>query len=302
MAENSFRHYCPAGCTALVSIAFLFIDPFSHLSSITKISERFWNRHGVYPCTSFFIYLIGIHNMKTKPIYLEDPYLKEMQASILQVIPEKEGVYRIILDQTIFYPMGGGQPTDQGVFIFADGSKGEVYQVLLKEGEINHYVKKPSPPHQGEKIKGVINWERRYKNMQVHSAGHIIDFSMFLLGYSPSILHPLKGDHGKKPYVLYSGSIGKDIKQELQKKIDELIANNLKFSWGFEPLEMIEKEAIYLQPGLPKNKPLRALKLEGVGTVADGGTIVESTGEVANILIVSIEDNGKETSIHYEIT
>lgn len=240
--------------------------------------------------------------MKTKPIYLQDPYLKEMQASILQVIPEKEGVYRIILDQTIFYPMGGGQPTDQGVFIFADGSKGDVYQVLLKEGEINHYVKKSSPPQQSEKIKGIINWERRYKNMQVHSAGHIIDFAMFLLGYSPSILHPLKGDHGKKPYVLYSGSIGKDIKQELQKKIDELIANDLKFSWGFEPLEVIEKEAIYLQPGLPQNKPLRALKLEGIGTVADGGTIVGRTGEVANILIVSIEDTGKETTIHYEIS
>ena len=69
--------------------------------------------------------------MKTEPIYLDDPYRKEMVGRIIDVIPEKEGVWRLILDKTVFYPMGGGQPTDQGTFLFPDGSQGEVYQVLL---------------------------------------------------------------------------------------------------------------------------------------------------------------------------
>ena len=55
--------------------------------------------------------------MKTKPTYLDDPYVKEMTAQVIDVIQEREGVWRLILDQTVFYPMGGGQPTDQGKFI-----------------------------------------------------------------------------------------------------------------------------------------------------------------------------------------
>jgi len=227
--------------------------------------------------------------------------MKEMTSHILDVIPEKEGVYRLILAETVFYPMGGGQPTDQGIFLFPDGSQGVVYQVLLKDDEINHYVKTPFCPKIGMEVKGCIDWERRYKNMRVHSAGHVLDFSMYLLGLSPHLLHPTKCDHGKKPFVLYQGIIEKDIKDELQRKCDELIAKNISFSWNFELLENIEKEAIYLQPGLPKNKPLRALKLDGVGVVANGGTIVTSTKEVGNITITGIEIADGNTCVKYQV-
>ncbi len=240
--------------------------------------------------------------MKTQPIYLEDPYLKFIEAQIMDVIPEKDDIYRIILDQTVFYPMGGGQPTDQGILTFEDGAKGEVYQVLMKEGEINHYVKADFSPEPGQKVHGTINWERRYKNMKVHSAGHIVDFAVFLLGYSPTPLHPLKGDHGKKPFVLYSGTIDSSVKDKIQEKANELIQRNLKFSWSFELLDELQKEAIYLQPGLPVNKPLRALRLEGVGTVADAGTIVASTGEVESVTVLSVESSGQETKIRYVVS
>ncbi len=224
-----------------------------------------------------------------------------MKALIIDVTQEKEGVWRLILDETIFYPMGGGQPTDQGKMIFPDGSQGEVYQVLVKDGEITHYVKTSIHAAPGMEVNGTIDWERRYRNMRVHSAGHVIDFSMYLLGYSPIPLHPKKGDHGKKPFVLYQGVIGKDIKEELQKKSDELIAKSMNFSWNFDLLENLENEAIYLQPGLPQNKPLRALKLDGVGLVADGGTIVASTQEVGKISITDIEIADGNTCIKYQV-
>ncbi len=239
--------------------------------------------------------------MKTKPLYLEDPYLQEIDATILDILPEKEGVYRLILDQTVFYPMGGGQPTDQGTLCFSDGSTAEVYQVLLKDGEINHYVKTTHVPHPNETVHGTIDWPRRHKHMKLHTAGHIIDFALYLLGYSPSQLTPQKADHGKKPFILYLGILPKDIKQELQDKVDQLVAQNIPFSWSFEPLEKLEQEALYLQPGLPKNKPLRALRLQGVGTVADGGTILASTYEVGKVVILSIVEDGKETVIRYQI-
>ncbi|OGE19055.1 hypothetical protein A3J19_05050 [Candidatus Daviesbacteria bacterium RIFCSPLOWO2_02_FULL_41_8] len=249
--------------------------------------------------------------MKTKPLYLDDSYLKEMDADVLEVLPEGEGVFRLILDQTVFYPMGGGQATDQGK-LEADNWSGEVYQVLNKQsllsrklenrdGEIWHFIKTSGTPAVGAKVHGSINWDRRYKNMKLHSAGHIIDFAMFLLGLSPKILVPLKADHNKNPHIIYQGTLEEDIKQKLEDRTNELVAKNLKLTWYFQPLEDLQKEAIYLIPGLPTNKPLRTLKLEGVGAVADGGTQVKTTGEVGKINIESIEKEDGLTIIRYSI-
>ena len=239
--------------------------------------------------------------MQTTAQYLEDPYIKNIEATIVEILPEKEGVLKIVLNTTIFYPMGGGQPTDQGTLTFPDGTTGEVYQVLFKDGVIFHYVKTKTAPNVGQNVQGAIDWDRRYRNMRVHSAAHVIDFALFLLGYSPSPLHPLKGDHGKKPFIIYSGTLPKDIRVELQQKTDELIAKNMRFSWCFEPLEVLQKEAIYLQPGLPQNKPLRTLRLEGVGAVADGGTIVASTGEVGRVTVLPLETVEGTTRIPYAV-
>ncbi len=239
--------------------------------------------------------------MKTDPIYLQEPYETHMEGQILTVIADQPGVWRLILDRTVFYPMGGGQPTDQGKITFTDGTEADVFQVQLKDGEINHFVKMGREPQPGEQVKGSIDWDRRYKHMRLHSAGHVVDFALHLLGYSPNRLKPLKGDHGKKPVITYGGTIEEDFKAALQTKTDELLNKNLKFSWGFKPLEEIQKNAIYLQPGLPANKPLRALSLEGVGTVADGGTIVKSTEEIGKITITAIETKEGNTLIKYVI-
>ncbi len=193
--------------------------------------------------------------MKTQQLYLEDSYLKEMDAEILDVQSEGEGRYRVILDKTVFYPMGGGQATDQGKL---EGEySAEVYQVLNKDGEIWHFVKSSTTPSVGMKVHGVINWDRRYKNMKLHSAGHIVDFAMYVLGYSPKNLIPIKADHDKNPHIVYEGILDEDIKQKLEDKANELIDKNLEISWYFQPLEDLQKEAIYLQPNLPTNKPLR---------------------------------------------
>jgi Ser-tRNA(Ala) deacylase AlaX len=238
--------------------------------------------------------------MQTKQLYLDDSYLKEMEAVILEVQPETENKWKVILDQTVFYPMGGGQPTDQGSFT-NDNWKVEVYLVMMKDGEIWHYLNSPTPPKVGDKIHGTINWDRRYKNMRVHSAGHIIDFAMHVLGYSPKPLLPTKGDHGKKSFIIYQGSLNEDIKQELEDKSNELIEKDLKFSCLFQPLEDLQKEAIYLQPGLPTDKPLRTLRLESVGAVADGGTQIHSAREVGKITIPNIETKEGKTIVHYQV-
>ena len=238
--------------------------------------------------------------MKTQLLYLDDSYLQEVDTRVLEVVSEGSNQYRILLDKTIFYPMGGGQPTDQGKLTAKDW-QGNVYQVMTKDGEVWHYLKSPLAPKIGDSIHGIIDWDRRYKNMKIHSAGHIIDFAMHLLGYSPKQLSPLKADHGKKPFILYQGDVNEDIKQKLADKSNELITKNLKFSWLFQPYEDLQKEAIYLQPGLPTNKPLRTLRLETVGAVADGGTQVHKTSEVDKIIINSIDTGNGNTIVSYSL-
>lgn len=238
--------------------------------------------------------------MRTKPLYLNDSYLKEMDTQVLEAIPEGTNQYRLVLKNTVFYPMGGGQPTDQGKLIAKDW-QANVYHVTMKNGEIWHYLKTPIAPKVGDTVHGTIDWNRRYKNMRIHSAGHVVDFAMYLLDYSPKQLSPLKADHGKKAFIIYQGVLNEDIKEKLEEKTNELVDKNLNFSWVFQPLEELQKEAIYLQPGLPKDKPLRTLRLETVGAVADGGTQVHATKEVGKITVDTIETQNGQTIIHYSL-
>ena len=135
-----------------------------------------------------------------------------MDAAILETIPESDKRWQMILDKTVFYPMGGGQPTDQG-FLNTDNWTGKVYQVLQKGDKIIHYVETDHPPVVGTTIKGTIDWDRRYRHMRLHSAAHVTDFALFLLGYSPSPLMPLKGDSGKKPVIWYQGILERDFRE-----------------------------------------------------------------------------------------
>ena len=137
--------------------------------------------------------------------------------------------------------------------------------------------------------------------MKVHSAGHIIDFALFMLDYSPTRLVPQKGDHGKKPFIMYKGTLDSDIKEELQNKVNQMVNDDMKFSWEMNATDVLKNISIYLQPGLPENKPLRSLSLENVGTVADGGTIIKSTSEVGSILIDKIESENGNTIVYYSI-
>jgi Ser-tRNA(Ala) deacylase AlaX len=236
----------------------------------------------------------------TTSLYMQDAYLKEMEATIVEVTKETDNRWLIVLDKTIFYPRGGGQSTDQGV-LFTDNWKAKVSQALQKEDRIVHYVEGNQPPSIGTVVRGTLDWDRRYLHMRLHSAGHVVDFALYLLGLSPSPLMPLKGDHGKKPVICYQGIIEKDFREDLEKKANELVTQNLPFLTRFVSHEELEQEAIYLQPGLPKNKPLRLLTLKGVGSVADGGTQVHSTAEVGKISILPIEKKEGMTYIQYRL-
>ena len=108
--------------------------------------------------------------METEKLYYKDPYLREFFAEVLSCDPAGDG-WRVVLDQTAFYPEGGGQPADHGVLKTADG-EAQITDVHEKNGVIFHTCGKPLKI--GEAVTGVIDWPRRFDHMQQHSGEHII--------------------------------------------------------------------------------------------------------------------------------
>ena len=107
--------------------------------------------------------------MMTKLLYLSDSYLKEFEANVLEV--SEQGHVR--LDCTAFYPGGGGQPFDLGTIQYAD-NKCAVIKITRQNELIWHVVDGVYTPSVGQTVKGIIDWELRYKLMRTHTAMHIL--------------------------------------------------------------------------------------------------------------------------------
>jgi Ser-tRNA(Ala) deacylase AlaX len=105
----------------------------------------------------------------TKRLYWQDPYRKEFDASILAV----EG-NEVVLDQTCFYPQGGGQVSDTGTI----DSTRVVHVDDRGDSGITHILEKPFQHKVGDAVHGVIDWDKRYRTMRLHSVSHILYYLM----------------------------------------------------------------------------------------------------------------------------
>ena len=145
--------------------------------------------------------------MKTKQIYYEDPYKKELDSKVLSAQPTGN-LTNVILDQTIFYPEGGGQPSDRGTL-----GKAKVEYVRYSNGEIIHQVE--GDIKENEQVKCILDWNWRYKYMKIHSAGHLLHDVLMTMATN---LIPAKGGHGKKAFIEYTGEFDPAIKENLEYK------------------------------------------------------------------------------------
>lgn len=108
--------------------------------------------------------------METQKLYYQDPTLREFPATVLSCEAAGE-VWKVVLDQTAFYPEGGGQPADHGVLKTAGGEI-PVTDVHEKSGTVIHTCAAPVEP--GTVVTGVLDWARRFDHMQQHSGEHIL--------------------------------------------------------------------------------------------------------------------------------
>jgi misacylated tRNA(Ala) deacylase len=224
----------------------------------------------------------------TKALFLVDSYLKESEAAVVSV---KDGKY-VVLDQTIFYAKGGGQPNDTGKMI----KDNEVYSVVYVgkfSGEISHEVDRAGL-QVGDKVRLVLNWERRYRLMRSHTAAHVL---AALLNRGTGAL--ITGNQLEEDHVRFDFSLEKFDRTLLElylARANELFETDVPVKW----YELPKKEAMKI-PGvvkmaeaLPPDLPvLRIVEIVGVDRQADGGTHVKSLKEIGKVGLVKTENKGK---------
>ncbi len=228
--------------------------------------------------------------MQTKQVYYEDPYKTELEAKILSVNPQGN-LTNVILDQTIFYPGGGGQPSDRGTI-----GNAKVEYVRFQNGEIVHQVK--GEVKEGETVKTAIDWNYRYKYMKIHSAGHLLHDVLMKMVKN---LTPTKGGHGKKAFIEYQGATNPTIKEKLEQEVNEIAQQGLEIVTKETTYEELAKECQFLPTNLPKDKPLRMIKIGNFPPMPDGGVQVKNTKEIGKIWIANITSQNGITNIRYGV-
>ncbi len=224
----------------------------------------------------------------TKALFLVDSYLKESDA---QVVAVNEGKF-VVLDQTIFYAKGGGQPNDTGKII--KGS--EVYNVVYVgkfSGEISHEVDRVGL-QVGDKVHLVLDWERRYKLMRSHTAAHVVA-SLLNQGTGALITgNQLDVDHIRFDFNLET--FDRQVLEAYLEKANRLFGTDVQVKWYELPREEamkipgVVKMAGAFPPDLPS---LRIVEIVGVDKQADGGTHVGNLREVGHVELLKTENKGK---------
>ncbi|MAE13096.1 alanyl-tRNA editing protein AlaX [Candidatus Woesearchaeota archaeon] len=221
-------------------------------------------------------------------LYMDDSYLKEFDATVLSVTDDKF----VVLDQTAFYPNGGGQPHDEGVFI----CNNEEYPVVFVgkfSGKISHEVSKPGLK-EGDKIKGKINWERRYTFMRMHTAAHIVSA---ILHKQHNVLITGNQISPEKTRIDYNmEEFDKEKMKEYLAEADTAAKQNQDVTISYLDREeaLKDPDMVKLAGALPPAvKQLRIVTIGDIDKQADGGTHVKNTQEIGTITFLKAENKGK---------
>lgn len=240
--------------------------------------------------------------MQNIPVYLKDSYLKELNTSVSKVL-DGDGRFGVVLDDTVFYPEGGGQPCDQGT-IQSDFGTLHVNEVKLKNGEIVHFGKLDGNLEKGQDVQCEIDWDRRYRHMIIHTAGHLIDEALYILELSPDVISPVKASHSRRAYIEYvktKDALPENLGKVLSEEIEKLRKDKLPIHIEFVSKDSIKDKARWLPPKLPTDKPLRIVSFGDNKGIPDGGTLSKNTSEIPPVKITDIDVDGDCVTVKYSI-
>jgi Ser-tRNA(Ala) deacylase AlaX len=246
----------------------------------------------------------------TGALYLKDSYLKECEAIVKAV---KEERY-VVLDKTIFYPKGGGQPCDTGKLITVSGLEFRVLEATKKDGEILHEIEPQEQDARlttqdtrlktGDRVKCVLDWERRYKLMRMHTAAHV--FAGTLNSQLNALITGNQLDVDKTRFDFDLENFDRETFNEFVKKTNGLLQQDIELRIYYLPREeaMNIPGVVKLAAALPPSiSELRIVDIPGIDIQADGGTHVKNLKEVGQIELLKLENKGKNNRrIYFTLT
>ncbi|HIS57669.1 MAG: alanyl-tRNA editing protein [Lachnospiraceae bacterium] len=226
--------------------------------------------------------------MKTKRLYETAPYQKSMEAVVKECRIEEKT--KLILDQTVFYPEGGGQPGDQGwLYLQAEEADGETEKVRVldtqeEDGMIVHMV--DHPVAFGTKVRGEIDWETRYGYMQNHTGEHMVSGCVHKkYGYDNVGFHM-----GKDAVVIdFNGELNWDQLQEIEEEVNRGVDENVPVAVTYPSEE--ELSEIPYRSKKEIQGQVRIVTISGYDICACCGIHVAATAEVQMVKILSVQNH-----------
>jgi misacylated tRNA(Ala) deacylase len=230
----------------------------------------------------------------TKKLYWEQPYSKEFTAKIVG----SEGP-RVELDQTLFYPRGGGVSCDTGVLA------GVKVMETSKDGDrILHTLESPPSFAVGQTVTGRIDWDRRHRLMRMHTAGHLLS-ALFYSG-AKCLITGNQIDVEKSRMDFSLEVFDRTQIEGFVKQANKLIANDaLVKSYFLDRSEALKiPDMVKLAEAAPPvEAQLRIVEISGVDRQADGGLHVAQLKEIGRIELLKLENKGKTNRrLYYDVT
>ena len=226
--------------------------------------------------------------MSTFELYYSHPYKTDFEADIISIdaCDTKENTYKVILNQTLFFPEAGGQSCDKGEILIGDISATVESVQIDKDGIISHYIYSSSPLNitnlVNTKIKGKIDWNHRFSNMQQHSGEHI--FSGIVhekYGYDNVGFH--LSDNSVT--MDYNGYLTPDEAYEIEALVNKVIADNVDVTCSFPSDTELENIDYRCKGELSGD--VRIVEIKGVDTCACCCPHVAKTGEIGLLKVIS---------------
>lgn len=237
--------------------------------------------------------------MNSLPEYYDDTYKFSSEAKVLSVSCDERGKY-LVLDRTIFYPQGGGQPSDVGC-LRGEGLDVEIYTVRAVENEIRHYTKSEEAEHAiGMVMQLSIDAEKRVLHAKLHTSGHLI--SNVVESLYPH-LQAVKGHHfPNEAYVEFFSKrplLAVDI-EEINKHLNEVIDKNLQLQKMVIKSDELQSYCPNLPYSVKSGEQVRLLAIAPYAYQPCGGTHVNSTGELSGLKCTKYKMKGASLRITYQ--
>jgi misacylated tRNA(Ala) deacylase len=225
-------------------------------------------------------------------LFQQDAYLRTCTAAVIE-----SGESGVVLDRTVFYPLGGGQPGDTGMLRAADGREWRVIDARKGEGGRVLHLLEPGvvPPAAGTAVETSIDWDRRHAHMRMHTCLHLLG-SVLRFGVTGG---QITSDKGRLDF---------DTQDEVDKDavtaaVNALVTGNHEVRSLWITDEELDRQpelvrTLSVQPPRGVGR-IRLLDIAGVDLQPCGGTHVAATGEIGPVMITKVENKGRRNKRVY---